>query len=373
MKQSLAEKLRFEWSRLPYVCTDVAGTGGQIRQETEDFQVEELPLYLPEGKGSHLYAFIEKRNLSTRDVFVKLLNAGIPERNIGVAGLKDKAAVARQWISVPKRFSEALKALDDVEDIKILELSYHKNKLAIGHLSGNRFKLRVRGCDSGAYESGAYESDVMALAQQSIDVIEQLGMPNFFGPQRFGRFGNNALDGHKILMGERVPGGRQLKRFFISSLQSALFNQNLSWRIERGVFRGLVSGDWAKKHDTGGEFEVKVLEAELPRAQRNEISSLLPLYGKKIVIAEGDAGRLEQDVLDHFEITWDAFTGRRGARRITRIFPKDIALSAEDDGYTVAFTLPKGAFATVFMRELMKVDVDAPLESPNQLESSEKI
>lgn len=369
---SLAEKLRFEWSRLPYLHSDISsegmgatGTGGQIRQETEDFQVEELPLYLPDGKGSHLYIFIEKRNLSTRDVFVELLNAGIPERNIGVAGLKDKAAVARQWISIPKRFQDSLNCLDELENVEILERSYHKNKLAIGHLKGNRFKLRVRDV------LGDKVPEAMDLARASIQAIEQVGLPNFFGPQRFGRYGNNALDGYKILMGERVPGGRQLKRFFISSLQSALFNQNLSWRLERGHYAGLVSGDWAKKHDTGGEFEVKDLEVELPRAKRNEISTLLPLYGKKIAIAEGDAGRLEQEVLDHFEIGWDAFTGRRGARRITRIFPQDIELQAENDGYTVSFTLPKGAFATVFMRELMKVDVDAPLVSPhNQSDDS---
>jgi len=360
---TLQEKLRFEWGRLPYVCKDVEGTGGQIRQETEDFQVEELPLYLPEGKGSHSYAFIEKRNLSTRDVFVKLLDAGIPERNIGVAGLKDKAAVARQWMSVPRKFEDALKSLDDNDDIKILELSRHKNKLAIGHLTGNRFKLRVRGSLEEAIE----------LARASIEVINKAGMPNFFGPQRFGIYGNNAMDGYRILMGERVPGGRQLKRFFISSLQSALFNQNVCWRLERGHYTGLVSGDWAKKHDTGGEFEVKDLEAELPRALNNDISALLPLYGKKIKIAEEDAGRLEHEVLDHFEIGWDAFTGRRGARRITRIFPKDIDLHPEEDGYTVSFSLPKGAFATVFMREIMKVDVDGPKKSPHETKSAETV
>ncbi len=362
---TLQEKLRFTWDRLPYVCADVAGTGGQIRQETEDFQVEELPLYLPEGKGSHSYAFIEKRNLSTRDVFVKLLEAGIPERNIGVAGLKDKAAIARQWMSVPRKFEDALKSLDDFEDIRILELSRHKNKLAIGHLTGNRFKLRVRGTAEEALAENAIE-----LARASIDIINSSGMPNFFGPQRFGNYGNNAMDGYKILMGERVPGGKQLKRFFISSLQSALFNQNVCWRLERGHYTGLVSGDWAKKHDTGGEFEVKELETELPRALNNDISALLPLYGKKIKIAEGDAGALEREVLEHFEIEWDAFTGRRGARRITRIFPKDIELEEESDGYTVSFSLPKGAFATVFMREIMKVDVDAPRMSPHLVETA---
>ena len=358
---TLQKKLRFEWDQLPYVCKDVVGTGGRIRQETEDFHVEELPLYLPDGKGSHSYAFIEKRNLSTRDVFLKLLEAGIPERNIGVAGLKDKAAVARQWMSVPRKYEDALKGLDDFDDIRILELSRHKNKLAIGHLAGNRFKLRVRGS----------EAEAMELARVSIETIESIGMPNFFGPQRFGNYGNNAMDGYKILMGERVPGGRQLKRFFISSLQSALFNLNVSWRIERGLYTALLDGDWAKKHDTGGEFEVTELDKELPRVTNNEISALLPLYGKKIKMAASDAGKLEQEVLDHCEISWDAFTGRRGARRITRIFPKDIELEAETDGYSVSFTLPKGAFATVFMREIMKVDVDGPKISPHESDSGE--
>ena len=78
----------------------------------EDFRVEEEPLYLPEGTGSHAYALVEKRGLTTRDLVLALLREGLKEREIGVAGLKDKYAVTRQWLSVPNRHAAAFEALE---------------------------------------------------------------------------------------------------------------------------------------------------------------------------------------------------------------------------------------------------------------------
>ena len=341
------EKLTFRWADFPPLSEHLSGTGGKLRTELEDFQVEELPLYLPQGDGSHAYARVEKHGLTTRDLVLALLNEGLAEKEIGVAGLKDKYAITSQWLSVPQRHAKALEALEGLDGARILETSRHKNKLGIGHLKGNRFKLRVR----------ETEPDAVQKAGAILEYLQKLGVPNYFGPQRFGRFGTNAVDGYKLVQGEKVPGGHRLKRFFISALQSLLFNHLLAKRIKLGLFDEVVLGDWAKKVDTGGVFKVED-EVEVARAKRFEISATMPLYGKKVRVSEARAGELELAGLEHYDLHWANFTGRRGDRRLSRLPLDKIDLQSEEDGYTLSFDLQKGAFATSILREIMKTDVD---------------
>ncbi len=354
------EKLRFLWSDLPTISTNLQGTGGVIRTEVSDFEVLELPVYEPEGKGSHAYALVEKQNLTTQDIINFLTNLGVPEKRVGVAGLKDKRAVTTQWISVPKAHVEVFKQLDDFEGVRVLETSLHKNRLGLGHLLGNRFNIHVRNPSSEALEK----------ARAILDNLQTEGTPNYFGPQRFGRFGSNAIDGYKLLGGEDVPGGYRLKRFFISALQSFIFNHLLKLRMERGLFNKLLLGDWAKKHDTGGMFVVTDLK-EISRAAALEISATLPLYGKKVRLSDSQAGAFEREVLEIFGLRWLDFANNplslRGSRRITRIIPSEVSLKPSQNGYWLTFNLPKGAFATSVLREVMKVDVDAP-QSKDDLE-----
>lgn len=339
---------RFRWRDLPPLTAALPGSGGVVRSTPDDFAVEELPLYLPEGTGSHAYAFVEKRELTTRDLVLALIRQGLKESEVGVAGLKDKHAVTKQWLSVPNRRAEALDALAELPGVQVLERSRHRNKLGVGHLRGNRFTIRVRGGDA-------------ARAAAVLEALRAQGVPNYFGPQRFGRFGTNALDGLRLVRGERVSGGHRLKRFFLSALQSLLFNHLLATRLERGLFARVVTGDWAKKRDTGGVFMVEDAEADLPRALAGDISATLPLYGKKVKVSPLEAGALEHETLAHFGLTWADFTARKGSRRPGRIFLEDVSLTPEPDGFTLAFALPKGAFATSVLREVTKTEVDEPL------------
>ena len=349
MTDPLRDKLTFRWSDFPPLTDDLPGTGGTLREVPEDFSVEEIPLYLPQGSGSHAYALVQKRSLTTRDLVTALLREGLKEKEIGVAGLKDKHAVTTQWLSVPQRHGEALQALDKLEEVSILETSRHKNKLGIGHLKGNRFTIRVR------------DAADVSMAEAVVEQLKETGIPNYFGPQRFGRFGTNAVDGYKLTQGENVPGGHRLKRFFISALQSLLFNHLLAKRLELDLFDKVILGDWAKKHDTGGEFKVED-ESESVRAERFEISATLPLYGKKVRLSEAEAGSLETETLAYYGLRWTDFTSRRGDRRLSRFPLQEAQITPTEDGYQISFTLPKGAFATSVLRELMKVEVDVSEE-----------
>ena len=346
MDDELAHKLTFRWSDYRSLTQDLPGTGGLLRLELPDFCVEELPVYLPQGKGSHTYAWIEKRGLSTRDLVLALMQEGLKEQQIGVAGLKDKHAITKQWISVPNKFAKAMEKLESLEGVKILELSRHKNKLGMGHLKGNRFTVRVR------------QAPEIDNARRILEVLQSVGVPNYFGPQRFGNGGLNAVDGYKVLYGLQAPGGHRLKGLFISSVQSLFFNHVLSQRIEADLFNTVILGDWAKKHDTGGEFLVEEI-SEGERAKRFEISSILPLYGKRVKVAEALAGEFEQKALEYLQLSWVKFASRRGDRRLSRFPLQEVSLEATEDGYVVSFDLPKGAFATSILRELLKTEVDA--------------
>ena len=151
----------------------------------------------------------------------------------------------------------------------------------------------------------------------------------------------------------RYRAGGRLNDFFISALQSHLFNWNLKRRIETGVYDRALSGDRARRHDTGGMFVVGDADVESARARRMEISPALPLYGRKVSGGLEAAAALENEVLGQFGLRRSDFRQHsRGAWRISRVRPEAVELRPEPDGYTVAFTLPNGSYATCFLREL---------------------
>lgn len=351
----------FDWEDLPYVTPELPGVGGRVRVTPEDFRVEELPAYLPQGSGSHLYLKVEKRGLTTRDLVTALTRAGVSESAIGVAGLKDKVAVTVQWLSVPRAAEDAVRALEELPGVAVLERSYHKNKLAIGHLRGNRFEVVVRGVEAGAAR----------VADAAFSRLAEVGAPNWFGPQRFGRFGANAVDGLRVLRGESVPGGHRLRRFFVSALQSLLFNHMLAERVRLGLYRSVVKGDWARKHDTGGTFEVEDAETDGARAAALEISATLPLHGRKVKLSRDRAGELECATLTEFGLNWSQFGSRRGDRRISRVTLGDVEVGEPRPGeLLLAFSLPKGSYATAVLREVLKVDVDQPVGPESSAEEA---
>ena len=338
------ERLRFSWNDLPAASADIPGTAGILRAQLEDFEVEEIPSYLPSGTGSHAYVFVEKRRLTTRDVVDAIVEGGAPRGSIGFAGQKDKYAVARQWLSAPAEHEKSLTALDNLEGVRVLETSMHRNKLGLGHLRGNRFRVRVREA----------REDWGPVAENLLKHLRSVGVPNYFGPQRFGTFNTNIADGLRLIRGERMRTDRRMQRFYQSALQSHLFNQLLKLRIERGLYDSVLSGERAQRHDTGGMFVVDDGERESERARRLEISAALPLFGKKARLSAGDAGALEERVLSEYGLEYGQFRRIPGARRISRIRLDDASIEAAGGGYVAAFTLPKGAYATSVMRELMK-------------------
>ncbi|WP_191240368.1 tRNA pseudouridine(13) synthase TruD [Deinococcus ficus] len=341
--------LVFDWSALAALSAE-DGTGGVLRVTPEDFRVEEQPAYPLSGDGEFLFVQLEKRGHTTAHVLRELAaQLGVRDRDIGVAGLKDRHAVTRQWVSLPAKVEGRLGSFS-LEGVSVLDVTRHGNKLAMGHLSGNRFVVRVRQAPGQA-----------GRAARVLERLTQAGVPNYFGPQRFGLGGVNAEEGLRVLRGESRVRDPRVRRFLTTSLQSVIFNRFVSLRLERGVFAALLAGDMAKKHDTGGVFQVLDAAAETPRAERGEVSATGTLFGRKVKPLTLDAGELEREALAAFDLTPEAFASRKGDRRLTRVYPGDTAVTAHEDGFTLAFTLPRGSFATSVLREVMKVPVDAAL------------
>jgi tRNA pseudouridine13 synthase len=393
-----------------YLTEDMPGTGGRIKQDPEDFCVSELPLYLPSGKGEHVYLYVEKRGMGSFEAADHIARAfGLPRRLVGMAGLKDAHAVSRQWMSLQGIDPEKARQLD-LPDIRILEVSRHRNKLKIGHLAGNRFEIRIRGCAAGAE----------GLARPILEALQKRGVANWFDEQRFGRRRDNHLLGRALVLGEyqafcdRFLGGptaadshrlaearrrydagdlagakkrfggewdhlrvlaalartknpqraaralsKQLARLFVSAFQSDLFNQVLDRRL--GEIDRVEAGDLAYIHGRGAVFRVERPEVEQPRADRLEISPSGPIVGHRVTLASGRPGEIEREVLAATAIEPRDFERTkalrlRGGRRPLRVPLSDVQMEAESRraDLRLAFTLPPGAYATVVLAEITK-------------------
>ncbi len=340
---------------LPWSTAALPGVGGALRLAPEHFVVEELPLYEALGEGPHLYINLTKANLTTKEVQQQLERLlGLGRGSVGFAGLKDKYARTTQTFSIPSNAppeqDEALVArVAEALPVTINWARRHRNKLKAGHLLGNRFQITITDIALPAGEA-------LARAQAVAAALAETGAPNYFGPQRFGGEGDNAQTGYELLTGSRSMRDKWLRQFLVSSYQSHLCNVYLARRVEQGAFTHLWLGDVAKKHATGGIFDVADLEADQPRFDAHEISFTAPMFGSKMRPAQAEAAILEDELAAGTGLT-DANWRRMhtdGTRRMGRLFATELAVNEHPLGLEVAFVLPKGAFATTLLREFMK-------------------
>ncbi len=321
---------------------------GRLRAQAEDFRVEEIPAYAPCGHGEHLMIEIEKTGLTTDQVVRTLArHLGIKASAIGAAGLKDRKAVTRQWLSVPAAARAGLDSFDHSE-ISILRAELHTNKLKTGHLEGNRFRIRLR----------AVEADQRKEIERRCRELGRLGVPNYFGPQRFGREGANEAEGRALLAGRGQRHDRRGLRFMLNAAQSGLFNDVLALRIREGLFSAVLEGDVLIKADTGGRFVCTDPDADQPRADRFEVHASGPMFGPKMTAPAGRPAEMERQMLSASGLQETDFRRfaklTRGTRRPLRMALTDLQLRFEGDELELAFSLPAGGYATALLRELVE-------------------
>ena len=341
-------------------------------KNSSDFVVNEIPLDPFSGEGEHLVLHIRKKDLTTWDMLQALSEVtGCKVRDFGYAGLKDKEGMTTQYISLHKNFEPKLANFSH-EKIKILEKTYHSNKIKMGHLKGNRFFIRLK---------KVTPIDAKKL-QDGLKKIADEGYANFFGYQRFGIDGDNYVKGKEILEGKRKERNPKMKEFFINAYQSHLFNAWLSRRIElchliggfsvaeavkatglqkevveelkkQPQFFKLFKGDVLHHYPAGKAFLCEDAEVELPRFLNRDITIAGWLVGGKNIRAVGDAGEIEQKCFGEAE----PFLGKiDGSRRFAWSFAEDVEgkYKEEEAWFEMHFSLQKGSYATVVLDELLK-------------------
>ncbi|MDA8428350.1 MAG: tRNA pseudouridine(13) synthase TruD [Geobacteraceae bacterium] len=394
----------------PYLSADIPGTGGVIKESPDDFVVHENPAYEPCGSGEHLYLTIEKRGITTLEAIHRIARAlKVSERDVGYAGMKDAVGVTRQTLSVQRVKAEDALALK-LDGVSVISARRHGNKLKLGHLKGNLFKIVVRGVSA----------DAAATAQSVLQLLQQRGVPNYFGYQRYGALGNSHLIGAAMLrrdwqgavdrmIGEpdavrdpewrsaidsyqqgnlsaaldqmprhcrserdvlqrlaATPGAWEkafslihprLKKLYLSAYQSYLFDKVVELRLE--TIDQVMEGDLAWKHLNGACFLVEDMEAAAPRAAAFEISASGPMFGSRMTQPGGVVLRQEQRILEDQGVRCDDFDlGRglhlEGERRPLRVPLGDPVCLMAGKALLLEFSLPKGSYATAVLREITK-------------------
>lgn len=336
-----------DWRR---VAGDV-DVQGVIRADIEDFRVMELPLITPAGEGSHLWLNVEKRNANTDWIARQLARAaGVPARDVGFAGMKDRRGVTSQWFSVALQEAEDSDWENwELPDATVLEAHLHTRKLKRGALRGNRFRLVVR--DLRGNTEGLPERLERAKAQ---------GVPNYFGPQRFGHGGQNVSQGIRWLeRGGRLP--RNKRSIYLSAVRSFLFNEVLARRVELGNWNRLVDGDIACLDGSHSTFPCSLPDPELDRrCAAFDIHPSGPLPGSASMEAAGECAGIERRVLEpHAPVIANlAKAGLKADRRPLRLVPKALEWRFEGPDLVLEFDLPPGAYATSLLRELVSTGPD---------------
>jgi tRNA pseudouridine13 synthase len=294
---------------------------GRIRTTLDDFVVTELLDIEFSGDGEHDWLHVEKTGANTHWVAEQLArHAGIKDRDVGYAGLKDRHAVTKQWFSVRRPSVEGTDWESfTAEGVRILEQQRHQRKLKRGAHRGNAFRIAVRADELSQHS---------ASIEQRLAQIKNGGVPNYFGEQRFGRNGSNVELGLAIVDGKRIP--RHKRSIGISALRSLEFNNELSARIEAGTWNRLLMGDTANLDGSRSVFDIDEVTPELEqRCAELDIHPTGTLPGFENIRVEA-------------------------GRRPLRMRVSNLDWEIDKDVLWLEFRLGKGSYATSVLRELVR-------------------
>ena len=332
-------------SVLPYAYGDPPASA-ILRQSPEDFQVEEDLGFEPEGEGEHLWLWVEKRGVNTDEVARRLARtAGIRQRDVSYAGLKDRIAVTRQWLSIHKPRADVEQAgrWHDAQ-WRVLHAAKARRKIRRGSLRGNSFFITLRAVEGDPAELNA------RLSQ-----INQRGIPNYFGEQRFGH--DNIARAEAMARGElRVP-DRNLRGIYLSSLRSALFNAVLARRVQDNSWDRALEGEAINLDGSRSYFVADVIDAAiLHRLATGDVHPTGPLWGHGEPPSHGEALARELAAIAACPELWrqaccDA--GMEQERRALRLAVADLQWQWSGDKILqLGFKLRAGAYATAVIREV---------------------
>ncbi len=322
---------------------------GVMRAQPEDFFVDEVLGFEPEGNGEHVFVHVEKTGANTDWVGKQLARfAGVAPMAVSWSGMKDRHAVTRQWFSVqlPGKTDPDWLAFN-IDGVKVLDARRHSRKLKRGAHRGNRFQIRLRGISG--------DRDV---AKARIEVIAAQGVPNYFGEQRFGRGGDNLDLARALFAGRRLP--REQRSFALSAARSHLFNRILAARVADGSWNQARDGDVFMLAGTHSVFGPEPVDDALrERMNRLDIHPTGAMWGRGELRSSNAVAELESSIADTDADLADGLVRNDldQQRRALRLLATGLIATWEDDDVILDFSLESGAFATVVIRELCDISV----------------
>jgi len=318
---------------------------GRYRAAPEEFRVTEHLPFEPEGEGNHFLLRVTKQGANTLHVAKDLARAaGCRPRDVGYAGLKDRHAVVVQHFTVPAQDVAGDPTAWSGNGWWVEGAWRARRKLKQGALAGNGFRLLLRVAPEDRAAVGA-----------GLEAVGERGVPNYFGPQRFGREGGNLAGARRLFAGETVK-DRKLRGLYLSAARSYLFNRVLAARVAAGTWDRLLPGEYAMLDGTNSGFQVPDPAAEEPRRAIGDLHPSGPLPGTPGIGPTGEAAALEQQVLaDEEELVAGLQALKVQAdRRPLRVRVEEAVWESAPEGVWVDFFLPAGAFATAVVRELIE-------------------
>ncbi len=322
-----------------------------IRSTPEDFIVDEILGFDPDGDGNHALIHIRKRNTNTEWLARQLAAlAEVPVSEVGYAGLKDRNAATTQYFSINlsgKNEPDWQQLASD--EITILSVDRHHRKLKRGNLLENQFQLTLRQL--------AGECDYLVAR---LEMIAEQGVPNYFGPQRFGHDGGNLQKAEAMFRSKQRETDRHLRGLYLSAARSWLFNQVLSARVAACNWNQALPGESLLINNTSSSFTVRLLNSEIERkVATGELHPSGPLWGRGKPASLGEVLALEQTVLEQELLLREGLemAGMEQERRALRLPVRKLAWQfVEQDVLQLSFALPAGAYATSVLRELVEFE-----------------
>jgi len=316
----------------------------------EDFQVKEILNFEPDGEGDHLFLFVEKKGLTTQDVQSRLMHYfNLPDKDVSYSGMKDKQAVTQQWFSVKqenRKFDDEINL--NSEQMQIQRMLRNKRKLKRGSHHSNQFLIRLR--------------DLSDKADRLITRLQDLsleGAPNYFGEQRFGRDENNVSNARQIFNGALKGRDRYRRSIYISAARAYLFNKVLSHRVESKSWNTYMSGDLMSLEGSSASFKPKSWDQTLiERLEKKDIHPSGPMWGAGELATDDLCALMETKIVsteNELKLGLEK-SGLEQQRRPLRSMPRDLSYKVENETtILLEFSLSKGAYATSFLRELVKL------------------
>lgn len=322
-----------------------------LRQQPEDFRVDEELGFEPEGEGEHVFLHLQKRGLNTADLAQQLSTlSGIHPRDIAFSGMKDRNAVTRQWFSVRMagKAEPEWQQLENNGDVQVLHVQRHRRKLKRGVHRSNRFVLVLR----------EITGDRQDLEQRLHRLVER-GAPNYFGPQRFGRDGSNVAQAERWIASGGGRVSRRKRSLFLSVLRAQLFNCLLADRVTSGDWNQVLSGDTCVLNGTRSQFSCEQPDAQIAqRCAEGDLHPALPLWGRGLEQRDDALAMHWAGVLAGQRASCE-FLSQQGVEmgwRQARLIPDDFCWDFCDDGsLQLEFRLGAGCYATALLAELVQI------------------